>query len=1257
MVVDFAKINVNEQPMLILQNLDDTPIGVLRLAFNVVAELCYNEVSTLTFDLPGIVNGVKTPNYDKVTGMRIIDLKNYGRFILVDPSVSDDGVELMKSCTAYSLEYEFTFKKLPLTEGTYNLWNPIAPNGTILGLITELMPSWKVGSVDSTLIDKYRTFDDSSDQNIYNFMKSDLQESYGCIFYFDTYKRLIHVRDVMNDAPISPVYFSVENLVKDVKVSEDTESIVTNLGVYGADGVDIRSVNPMGTSSIVNLRYFMTLDNFSQSVIDKYNLWEETFESYQQQYYNLTIEEALKTAQLVTEQAAMTTLQGELTSLENIQAVTIQAIAQGLKSQSDLNSVNVRMSAKKSEIAQKQSEIDSISAEVSSLNEQMVAINNKTVLSAFFTEDEYKIINRYLKEDSISEDSFVIPKVATYDTSGESVKVSGAIFNISRSEVIKVKNNFGKDIYSASGGVLECSTNGFVLRANLIRASLDFDSDNNILFTARVNDGTLNDAEFPNACVSISGTVISVSSNVKAESEINGAISSGSTLQFKINTANLYFTRSTTEYEQRTVEWDLFEYGKELLKKNAYPCYSFSLDIANFLALSEFSYFKNKLELGGRIYWKQRDGRILQPYLLNVKIPFEDLSNFEIELSSKCNAFDDSFNYEELVQSGATAGKTLDGSKWTYNQFVNSGAETSLSKFMKSALDIAKNNIMSSSGQDISWSESGLRLRKRVDGSPTEYEPYQIWMNNGSIMFTTDNWQTANLAIGQMVSEDGTLISGVIADSLIGKLIASNSMIIESEKKDGKTSVFRVDGNGASLHNAIFDIYNANQVQITLNPYSGIAIGKYPLYDGDEYTIDEKNASFWVDTDGNVHIKGTLEGCDGKFSGELSAASGNFKGVVQASDFLDKSGKSMLTSDKNKFDSNYLDLGNIQIDGTTGNITMTGSINLQGNITWGTGSSPVRVLYGRSSYATPTSPYSSYPSSSSSGWHRSLSVSYDYYASYSYDGGNTWTSAMKIQGKDGRDGYDGADGSDANVTRGNIAKALYENSDDYYYDGIYSYRYNGRYYLAINASYILAGNIDADNIALTCGYGGFAKGYGSGSGGNRTYGSMMYGGNGEGNAPYFIVTDSGCRMTGLDEIGAMDFFITANGIYASEEITLRSDRRLKNTINYDFDRYDEFFMGLKPATFKYNNGRGGRLHSGFIAQDVEDALHNAGLSNMDFAGLVIAPIEEVNEADGITDNYYKLRYGEFISLNTHMIQKLYRRITKLENELQSLKEG
>ena len=1264
MVVDFAKINVKEQPVLILQNLDDTPIGVLKYAFNVEADLCYNEISTLTFDLPAYVDHKLTENYSRVAGMRIVDLRNYGRFLLVDPKVEDDGIKALKSCTAYSLEYEFSFKKLSLTEGTYNLWNPIAPKGTILGMIVELMPSWSVGAVDASLVDKYRTFDDSGDQNIYNFMKSDLQESYGCIFYFDTYKRLIHVRDVTNNAPITPVYFSVKNLVKNVNIDEDSESIVTNLSVYGADGVDIRSVNPMGTSSIIDLGYFMTLDNFSQSMIDKYNNWKQTFEAYQQQYYNLTIEEALKTAQLVTEQAALVTLQGEMTSLENIQAVIIQGIAQGLKTQSDLNSVNTQINAKKAEITQKQSEIDAISAEAAELNEQMVAINRKTALSAFFTEDEYKIVNRYLKEDSISEDSFVIPTVATYDTSSESVKISGAIFNVSRSEVVKVKNDFGKDIYSASGGVLECSTDGFVLQADLIRASLDFDSDKNILFTARVNNGTLNGTEFPNACVSISGMAIVVSSNVKADTEVGGAVSAGSTLQFKINSANLYFTRSTTEYEQRTVEWDLFEYGKEVLEKVSQPSYTFSLDLANFLAMTEFQYFKDNLALGSKVYWQNRDDRVLQPILIGVHIPFDDLEKFEVTLSSKYTSSDASFTYADLLEDSVTAGNMLDSGKWTYSQFVNSGAETSLSKFMKSALDIAKNNIMSSSGQDISWSESGFRLRKRVDGSATEYEPYQIWMNNGSIMFTTDNWQTANLAIGQMVSEDGTLISGVIADSLIGKLIAGSSLIIESAKKDGKTAVFRVDGSGASLHNAIFDLYNANQVQITLNPYSGIAIGKYPLYSGDEYTINESNAKFWVDTSGNVHIKGKLEGCDGTFSGklsaasgtfigELSAATGNFKGVVQASDFLDASGKSMLTSDKGKFDSNYLDLGNIQIDGTTGNITMTGSINLQGNITWGSGSSPVRVLYGRSSYSTPTSAYSAYPSSSTTGWHKTLNTAYDYYASYSYDGGATWTSAMQIQGVDGtngRDGVDGSDGSDADVTRGNIARALYENSSDYYKDGIYSYKSGSKYYLAINASYILAGNIDADNIALTCDYGGFCKGHGY-DGQSTTYGSMMYGRNGAGETPYIIVTNAGARITS----DSADLTV-GNKIWLSEEPTISSDSRVKNSVNYTLDAYKAFFMALKPATFKYNYGTSGREHLGFIAQDVEQAMLDAGLSSEQLAALVKDPVKEVLD-DGIADYRYSIRYGELIALNTYMTQTLYRRIEVLEKELQALKEG
>jgi hypothetical protein len=52
----------------------------------------------------------------------------------------------------------------------------------------------------------------------------------------------------------------------------------------------------------------------------------------------------------------------------------------------------------------------------------------------------------------------------------------------------------------------------------------------------------------------------------------------------------------------------------------------------------------------------------------------------------------------------------------------------------------------------------------------------------------------------------------------------------------------------------------------------------------------------WVDMDGNVHLKGTLHGVNGSFSGELLAATGQFNGVVRASDFQDMFGRSMLVN-------------------------------------------------------------------------------------------------------------------------------------------------------------------------------------------------------------------------------------------------------------------------------------------------------------------------------------------------------------------------
>lgn len=118
-------------------------------------------------------------------------------------------------------------------------------------------------------------------------------------------------------------------------------------------------------------------------------------------------------------------------------------------------------------------------------------------------------------------------------------------------------------------------------------------------------------------------------------------------------------------------------------------------------------------------------------------------------------------------------------------------------------------------------------------------------------------------------------------------------------------------------------------------------------------------------------------------------------------------------------------------------------------------------------------------------------------------------------------------------------------------------------------------------------------------------------------------------------------------VYASNGTIQTSDRRLKRDIAPLDDRYIKLFNSLKPAKFKRIDGD--RVHLGFISQEVEEAMQEAGLSAMDFAGLC---------KDLIYGEYvYSLRYEEFISLNTLMIQNLFKLLEKQQLEIDELRKA
>lgn len=110
--------------------------------------------------------------------------------------------------------------------------------------------------------------------------------------------------------------------------------------------------------------------------------------------------------------------------------------------------------------------------------------------------------------------------------------------------------------------------------------------------------------------------------------------------------------------------------------------------------------------------------------------------------------------------------------------------------------------------------------------------------------------------------------------------------------------------------------------------------------------------------------------------------------------------------------------------------------------------------------------------------------------------------------------------------------------------------------------------------------------------------------------------------------------------YLNTDPVVVSDRKEKNSINYDLEKYRNFFRGLRPCSFRYNTQEKERTQIGFVVQDVEEDMEENELLYDDFAGIVIE-----REKD---KEYRGLRVNHITALNTWMIQELLRRVETLE---------
>ena len=171
-----------------------------------------------------------------------------------------------------------------------------------------------------------------------------------------------------------------------------------------------------------------------------------------------------------------------------------------------------------------------------------------------------------------------------------------------------------------------------------------------------------------------------------------------------------------------------------------------------------------------------------------------------------------------------------------------------------------------------------------------------------------------------------------------------------------------------------------------------------------------------------------------------------------------------------------------------------------------------------------------------------------------------------------------------------------------------------------------------------------------------TWGIHMVSGSSE-----VIATSAGARMSYGENkvfvngsyfgVGTSSYPLSAviSGSVSAYGVSDLSDRNAKKNIEYNPEKYHVLFDLLKPCSFEYKLVNPDKRHTGFIAQDVEAILVDAGLTLDEFGCLTKREIIDRQTKEKRVE--YGLQYTDLISLCVDQIHMLKKRVTDLEAKI------
>lgn len=732
----------------------------------------------------------------------------------------------------------------------------------------------------------------------------------------------------------------------------------------------------------------------------------------------------------------------------------------------------------------------------------------------------------------------------------------------------------------------------------------------------------------------------------------------------------------TTMDERIELAQELMTAGTAELQKVSQPTFELSVSAVNFIKLIEFRTFTDQLELGRVITVERDDDTHYRPALTSIEYDLDESDTFNLTFSTAGKLDETEMTFADLLNESSSTSRTISANwsnltdYWRNKDEIMSLINAPLDRTLRATQENMAN-------QEFTIDTTGILGRKWSDDSHTAFGKEQVRIVNNTIIFTDDNWETAKTALGKVYfnhyDADGNKSEavgyGLLAEVLVGSLImgenlqvrnSNNSILLDENGitiKKNNAKVFQATTDG--------DVYLEGTVYANAGQFGEITINT----DG---SIMSANGNFEVSAEGNLIAKGG--GTIGGYTiSNTSLTSGN---VGMSSDTTSGSyafwaGNS--TPSAALFTVTNSGVMNAQ-SGQIGGIRFTPSGNTNGlfndGFLLGTAKRSDGVYETILGFGTVTQSDGSVKISpvtlieedtvSSSNCKFATGVIENLTASE--------VQTKNVKGRSFTSSYYSDLGFYMGVGGGTghyCAKLSWESGNRYIYLTIYD----------ANGNRATLTDSKTFTVHYACIWGGDTTWNATiPAGSSQTYKDTnafigvdyaRFNSKNGSTVEYFSVSGSSasenvaCRGNLIPYPNPTTSPVTSHNlgaegaawktIYFSTSSVISSDANQKHDIVPLSASYEKMYDALVPSAFILNDNTSGRTHIGLTAQNLKEAILNAGLTTKECAAYVEWKSDDGNIGCGI-------RYGELISLNINEIQKLKKRVAELETELKELKE-